>query len=73
VPSDSQVMLLEGARDVALPPGIEVRWLRGIGLDRTIEECGLAVLSDPAPMLDLARRDPRVRLYRPISDKIRSR
>jgi len=55
-----------------LPPGIEVRWLRGIGLDRTIEECGLAVLNDPAPVLDLARRDPRLRLYRPISEKIRA-
>jgi hypothetical protein len=72
VPPDSQVLLLEGARDVALPPNMEVRWLRGVGLDRTVEECGLAVLSDPAPLLDLARRDRRVRLYRPISDKIRA-
>ena len=31
-----------------------------------------AVLSDPAPLLDLARHDPRVRIYRPISEKIRA-
>src|SRR5437868_5631753 len=72
VPPENYVLLLEGARGVVLPPGIEVRWLRGIGLDRTIEECGLAVLNDPAPVLDLARRDPRLRLYRPISEKIRA-
>ena len=72
VPAENYVLLLEGARGGVLPPGIEVRWLRGIGLDRTIEECGLAVLNDPAPVLDAARRDPRVRLYRPISEKIRA-
>src|SRR2546430_2702704 len=65
VPAENYVLLLEGARGVVLPPGIEVRWLRGIGLDRTIEECGLAVLNDPAPVLDLAGRDPRLRPYRP--------
>jgi hypothetical protein len=72
VPPENYVLLIEGSRDVALPPGIDVTWLRGIGLDRTVEECGLAVLNDPAPALDFARRDPRLRLYRPISEKIRA-
>ena len=63
---------LDGARDVMVPPGIDVIWLQSIGLDRTIEECGLAVVKDPAPFLDVARRDPRIRLYRPISEKIRA-
>jgi hypothetical protein len=72
VPADSHVLLLDGARDAALPRGVDVTWLRGIGLDRTVEECGLAVLHDTAPLLDLGRRDPRVRLYRPISEKIRA-
>jgi hypothetical protein len=72
VPSDAYLLLLRDARDAKLPPGSAVSWLRGVGLDRTIEECGLAVLKDPAPVLDLARRDPRIRLYRPISEKIRA-
>ena len=72
VPSDSHVLLLDGVRDVDLPPAIEVTWLQGIGLDRTIAECGLAVVDDAAPLLDLARRDRRVRLYHPISEKIRA-
>ena len=46
--------------------------LRGVGLDSTVKECGLAVLTDPAPLLDLACHDPRVRIYRPISEKIRA-
>ena len=72
VPPSSHVLLLDGARDATLPSGIEVTWLRGVGLDRTVEACGLAVLDDPAPVLDLAGGDPRVRLYRPISKKIRA-
>jgi hypothetical protein len=71
VPAGSHLLLLGDARDTKLP-GIDVTWLRGVGLDRTLTECGLAVLSDPAPLLDLAGRDPRIRLYRPISEKIRA-
>ena len=72
VPSDRHVLLLDEARDVRLPPGIDASWLRGVGLDVTVKECGLAVLTDPAPFLDLARRDLRVRVYRPISEKLRA-
>jgi hypothetical protein len=72
VPTGAYLLLLRDARDAKLPSGIAVSWLRGVGLDHTIEECGLAVLNDPAPVLDLARRDPRIRLYRPISEKIRA-
>ena len=43
-----------------------------VGLDRTIAECGLAVVRNPVPLVPLAFRDRRVRLYRPISRKIRA-
>jgi len=72
VPPEAHVLLLRDARDVALPPGVAVNWLPAVGLDRSIGECGLAVVSDPAPLADLAGRDPRVSLYRPISGKIRA-
>ena len=72
VPTGAYLLLLRDARDAKLPPGIAVSWLRGVGLDHTIEECGLVVLNDPAPVLDLARQDARVRLYRQISEKIRA-
>ncbi len=72
VPADAHLLVLRDARDAALPDGIAVNWLCGVGLDRTLGECGLAVVRDPAPLIPLARRDPRVRLYRPISEKIRA-
>ena len=71
VPSDKYVLRLENARDVALPAGISPIWVKAAGLDRDAQEFALAVIDDPAPLLDLARRDERVRLYRPISEKLR--
>ena len=70
VPAGKHLLRLENARDVALPGGIAVAWTKAIGLDRDATEFGLAVIDDPAPSLDLARRDGRVRLYRPISGKL---
>jgi hypothetical protein len=72
VPADAHVLLLRDAREVALPEPLSVTWLHGVGLDRTIGELGLAVLDDPSPFISLARRDRRVCLYRPISEKIRA-
>jgi hypothetical protein len=71
VPSDKYVLRLENARDVALPAGTSPVWTKAVGLDRDAAEFAIAVIDDPAPMLDLARRDERVRLYRPISKKLR--
>ena len=72
VPAEAHLLVLRDARDAVLPEGIAVTWLRGVGLDRTIAECGLAVVGDPAPLIALAARDERIRLYRPISEKIRA-
>jgi hypothetical protein len=67
----SHLLRLENARDVALPAGVSLAWTKAVGLDRDAQEFGLAVIDDPAPLLDLAHRDTRVRLYRPISEKLR--
>ena len=72
VPPEAHLLLLRDARDAILPPGIAISWLRGVGLDRTIAECGLAVVKDPTPLRALAERDQRIRLYRPISEKLRA-
>lgn len=66
------VLLLRDAGDAVLPEPVALTWLRGVGLDRTIGQLGLAVIDDPAPFVALAHRDPRIRLYRPISEKIRA-
>ncbi|HEU0215404.1 MAG TPA: hypothetical protein VFQ90_02010 [Stellaceae bacterium] len=70
VPANAHVLRLENARDVTLPSGVAVIWTKAVGLDRDAQEFGLAVIADPAPLLDLAQRDDRVRLYRPISEKL---
>jgi hypothetical protein len=72
VPPHAHVLLLRDARDVVLPEPVAATWLRGVGLDRTLAECGLAVVDDPAPFIPLAGRDDRIRVYRPISEKIRT-
>ena len=73
VPMDAYLLLLRSARDVTLPAGIEVDRLRGVGLDGTITECGLAVLWRlGSSLLDLASGDERVRVFRPITEKIRA-
>ena len=72
VPADAYVVLLRDARDATLPEGMAISWLRGCGLDRTIGECGLAVINDAAPLVPLAEHDRRIGIYRPISEKIRA-
>ena len=72
IPPAGFLAVLREARDLGVPADAPVTWLRGVGLDRTIDECGIAVVEDAAPLLDAARRDRRVGVYRPISEKIRA-
>jgi hypothetical protein len=60
------------ASDAAIG-GNRSRWIgyAGSGSTATVEECGLAVLSDADPVLDLARADDRVKVFRRISLKVR--
>jgi hypothetical protein len=71
VADGAALLRLENARDIGLPAGVRVAWTKVAGLDRDAMEFGLAVLNDPTALLDLARGDERVRLYRPISEKLR--
>jgi hypothetical protein len=70
VPASKYLLRLENARDIPLPAAVSLVWTQVVGLDRDAGEFGLAIIGDPAPLLDLARRDTRVRLYRPISGKL---
>jgi hypothetical protein len=70
VPATACLLRIENADDVTLPAGVSPVWTKAVGLDHDADQFGLAVLADPAPWLDLARRDERVRLYRPISEKL---
>jgi hypothetical protein len=73
VPLDKFVLLLRDAATVPiLPGGTTIHWLNGVGLDRSVRRCGLAIIADPVPLTGLAERDDRVRLFRPISGKIKA-
>ncbi|HVC51173.1 MAG TPA: hypothetical protein VND87_04045 [Stellaceae bacterium] len=73
VPEDRFLVMLRDAGALpALPGGTVIDWLDGVGLDQTVRRCGLAIIADPTPLEGLARRDDRIRLYRPISPKIRA-
>jgi hypothetical protein len=71
VPASSYVVLLRGGQDAGFLVDAAIAWLRGVGLDGSIDECGLAVVQDPTPLIEIARRDARMCIYRPISEKIR--
>jgi hypothetical protein len=58
-------------REIAVPPGVRVHWLNLAGLDRTIPHRGIAVLDDADAMLAVAKADKRVKVFRPITKKIR--
>jgi hypothetical protein len=70
VPDGATLLRLENARDVTLPAGISVTWTKVAGLDRDAAEFGLGVIADPAPIIGLAKSDPRIGLYHPISKKL---
>ena len=52
-------------------PSVRIHWLNLVGLDRTIPHRGIAVLTDADAMLALARTDRRVKVFRPITGKVR--
>jgi hypothetical protein len=74
VPADAHLIVLHEACALpqGVPAGVTVDWLDCVGLDRTVEAVGLAVVDDPGTFLDAARQDPRVRVFRPLTAKLRA-
>ena len=58
-------------REIAVAAGVHIHWLTLAGLDRTIPDRGIAVLDDAQGMLAIAKVDSRVKVFRPITRKIR--
>jgi hypothetical protein len=76
VADDAYLLFIDETRDVAereiaLPPGIHIHWLNLVGLDRTIPHRAIAVLDDADAMVATAKVDKRVKVFRPITRKIR--
>src|SRR5690242_7943773 len=72
VPPDRFLAVLRDARATGVPVHPPIACRRGVGLDGTAGACGLAIVADPGPLVEIARREERVSVYRPISEKIRA-
>jgi len=64
------LLVIDGPREIAAP----VTWTAAVGLDRSPTARGLGVIAERevAEWTDVARSDPGVRVYRPLSGKLRS-
>ncbi|MEA2963264.1 MAG: hypothetical protein QOI46_3362, partial [Alphaproteobacteria bacterium] len=76
VANDAYLLFIDAKREVAereiaVPPEVHIHWLTLVGLDRTIPDRGIAVLDDAQDMLAIAKLDSRVKVFRPITKKIR--
>jgi hypothetical protein len=76
VANDAYLLFIDAKREVAereiaVPAGVHIHWLTLVGLDRTIPDRGIAVLDDAQDMLSIAKADSRVKVFRPITRKIR--
>ena len=58
-------------REIALPRDVQMTWLNLVGLDRTKPHRGIAIIGDSAKAIALAKADKRVRVFKPITEKIR--
>jgi len=57
-------------RDMALPAGLPMQWLTLCGLDRTIPHRGMAIVEEPGDLLERARQDKRIRVFKPFTARI---
>ncbi|MEW6451091.1 MAG: hypothetical protein AB1490_10600 [Pseudomonadota bacterium] len=76
VAPDSYLLLIDekrevAEREIALPRNTRITWLNLVGLDRTKPHRGVAIVDDPAEAIALAKADPRVKIFKPITEKIR--
>lgn len=58
-------------RELALPRNADITWLKLVGLDRTKPHRGIAIVDDPTDAIALAKADGRVKIFKPITEKIR--
>ncbi len=71
VPQDRLLVVVKDKQDLTDKLPGDAVWLTGVGLDRTVNSLGLAVVSkdvDAAAFIS----DPNVRCYKPLTKKLRS-
>jgi len=69
VAMDARLLVIEPDGGAALPATISVAWMRAVGLDRTVERRGLAVVP-PGAAQGLSGA-PGIRVLRPLGPRLR--
>jgi hypothetical protein len=69
VAMDARLLVIEPDGGAALPGTISVTWMRAVGLDRTVEQRGLAVVA--AAAAQALNSAPGIRVLRPLGPRLR--
>jgi hypothetical protein len=69
VAMDARLLVIEPDGGAALPSTISVAWMKAVGLDRSVERRGLAVL--PAGAAQGLTGAPGIRVLRPLGPRLR--
>jgi hypothetical protein len=69
VPMDARLLVIEPDAGAALPATISVAWMSAVGLDRTVDRRGLAVV--PAGTVEALTAAPGIRVLRPLGPRLR--
>lgn len=70
VPIDARLVVVEDGGGAAVPDGVPVQWMEAVGLDRSVQRRGLAVMA-PATADRLAGARG-IRVLKPIGPRLRS-
>ena len=69
VPMDTRLVVVEDGSGPALPDHASVRWMKAVGLDRSVQRRGLAVM--PPAIADRLVGAPGIRVLKPIGTRLR--
>ena len=68
VPMDARLMVVETDGGSAVPAGVPVTWMEAVGLDRSVQRRGLAVM--PPATADRLVSTPGIRVLKPIGARL---
>ena len=68
VPMDARLVVVEDGAEAALPRDVDLHWMEAVGLDRSVDRRGVAVMS-PAQADALAGK-PGIRVLKPLGARL---
>lgn len=71
VAADKYLLVVDERAASELPTGVKLLWLNAVGLDQSVKKRALAVVDSEEPFASLCRTNKRLRLFRPLTAKLR--